>query len=481
MTHNMVFDETSRIERISWDKEAEIDLFMNRGFIINQKAFEKRGNEQVKLDRGTHSPRFGSDWEDQNSFAERYRCKCGETVGGVFEGEECPECKTEVTFKDVSLDTFGWIRINKHVSIIAPLYFKSLRSAIGKNDFNDIIQTGDIERSGLKKEGSKSNPYSGIGLIKLKEQFDEIMAYYRKKRKNKAELIDMLIQEKDKIFASHIPVYSSVLRPVSFSSETIFMTKIDKKYNVIVSKVGVVNKLLSGKKVKRLNKIAGRQIELEIPTILYELQLTVNSLWDLTFSMIDQKHGHIRENLLGGRLNYSARNVIRPDFTLRADEVRINYHTFAELYKLEIIAHISQTQQMSIKDAYNKWFIGIKDGSLLTIMNHVLKKYKPLIFINRNPTINYGSFLVMKIKSIIEDTTDYTMAIPNQILTISNADYDGDIFNIGCFKSREVAKAYERIFNPRKNMFIDRNNGLFNNDVNLHKDQMIGLWEFNNI
>lgn len=479
---DMPFDKQTVLERISWDEAAKVDLMLGRGFLVYQKAFKKQGKEQIKQHHGTHSIKFGSDWEDENSFAEKYRCHCGETIGLMFEGEECPECHTIVTFKDVSLETFGWIRMDQSVGIIEPLYYKALSSAIGKKNFNGIIATGEIERSGLKKDMSaKTAPYQGIGLVEFRERYEEILLFYRRKRRDKMEAIDNLLEEKDKVFASHIPVFSSVLRPVGFSAETLFMTKIDKKYNVVVSKVRTLNRLLKGANLKRKDKYSGALIQLEVPSTLYEIQKKVNELWDLTFSLIDQKNGHIRENLLGGRLNYSARNVIRPDFTLKADEVRLNYHTFAELYKLEIIAHIRKIYQVSYREAFNRWSRGIKDGSLMEVMKMVLKKFKPYVFINRNPTINYGSFLVMRVASIIEDLTDYTMAIPNQVLTVLNADYDGDILNIGSFKSQDFSKAFAKSFNPRLNMFIDRNNGSFNNDMNLHKDQMIGLYDFCNI
>lgn len=470
----MILEATTKIERVSWDTEAMIDLTMGRGFIINEKAFKKDGKEQVKLRNGTHSPIYGTDWDDENSFAELYRCHCGATIGRVFEGEECSECHTVVTFKDISLATFGWIKVNSH-AIIQPLYYKTLVSAIGKNVFPNIIMNSDIEQSGLLKDTSdKNNPFSNIGMVEFKERYEEILNYYKTKRKNKIELIDHLLENKDKVFSSFIPVYSAILRPVSFSSETVFMTKIDKKYNVIVSKARIINNLSKGRRSKQ-------QKDLEVSAVLLALQRKLNELWTMIFSLIDQKNGHIRENLLGGRMNYTARNVIRPDFTLRADEIRLNYHTFAELFKYEIISQIVTTSRVSYKRAYNMWSIGIKDGSLSEVMKYVLKHHKPKIFINRNPTINYGSFLVMRVRDIIFDLSDYTMAIPNQVLKVLNADYDGDNLNIGSFKSADFAEAYEKIFNPRKNMFIDRNTGLFNNDMNLHKDQMIGLYEFCNI
>jgi hypothetical protein len=60
-----------------------------------------------------------------------------------------------------------------------------------------------------------------------------------------------------------------------------------------------------------------------------------------------------------------------------------------------------------------------------------------------------------------------------------NADFDGDILNIVSLKDKELSNAYNKVFNPKK-MYISRNDGLFNNDFNLLKDQAIGLYQFNN-
>jgi hypothetical protein len=59
--------------------------------------------------------------------------------------------------------------------------------------------------------------------------------------------------------------------------------------------------------------------------------------------------------------------------------------------------------------------------------------------------------------------------------------FDGDILNIISLKTKKLMIAYDKSFNPRKNMFVSRNDGLFNDEFNLFKDQIIGLYEFNNI
>jgi len=52
--------------------------------------------------------------------------------------------------------------------------------------------------------------------------------------------------------------------------------------------------------------------------------------------------------------------------------------------------------------------------------------------------------------------------------------FDGDILNIISLKTKKLEKAYDKIFNPRKNMYVSRNDGLFSNEFNLYKDMTIG-------
>ena len=59
--------------------------------------------------------------------------------------------------------------------------------------------------------------------------------------------------------------------------------------------------------------------------------------------------------------------------------------------------------------------------------------------------------------------------------------FDGDVLNVVSLKTQDVSKAFNKIFNPKYSMFISRNDGNFNSEMNLFKDQLIGLYEFNNI
>jgi DNA-directed RNA polymerase beta' subunit len=467
---------TVQLQKVNWDEQCEISFITGNGFEITEAAFKK--NKEEKSMNGIHSPRYATDWEDEDAFAERYSCKCKELKGRVYEGEVCKICGTEVKFRDVNLKIVGWIKLSDYY-VIQPLFYKMLKSIIGDKMLTEIIEYDKeitLDGNVIAKKGK--NPFKGIGLIEFKERFEEILDYFRDKKKNKLDIIEEVMRDKNKVFASCIPVYSSVLRPVSFRGENFFFNSFDKKYESIFS----LSRLLHDE--ARLNtRQRKKKDKLGESTILSSVQKKVNDLWQLVFNQVNQKDGHIRYQLLGGRINFSARNVIIPDPTLRADEIRLGYLTFLELYKYEIIAHLSKMERITHNQAYEEWYKATInfDSKIYEVMMYLVKKWKPKMLVDRNPTINYGSMILMTVVDIKKQyDEDYTMSIPIHVLTVLNADFDGDVLNIISLKTKELKKAFVS-FNPRLNMFISRNDGMFNNDFNLLKDQLIGLYEFNNI
>ena len=121
------------------------------------------------------------------------------------------------------------------------------------------------------------------------------------------------------------------------------------------------------------------------------------------------------------------------------------------------------------------------DPKIYEIMLMIVDRYQPYMLINRNPTINYGSMLVMKVRTIKKDYKKLSMSLPISILRVLNADFDGDTLNILALKTNELKKKYGKNFDPLYNFFIDRLTGEFNTDFDLYKDQQIGLHAFMNI
>ena len=96
--------------------------------------------------------------------------------------------------------------------------------------------------------------------------------------------------------------------------------------------------------------------------------------------------------IIGGRYNYSARNIITPSSGyLRADEVELPYSSFMELYRSELVNLYQKLQNCTLKEASDAWKKGTVhfDETFYNIMNYMVhdkqcRKYMNVL-ICRNP------------------------------------------------------------------------------------------------
>ena len=59
--------------------------------------------------------------------------------------------------------------------------------------------------------------------------------------------------------------------------------------------------------------------------------------------------------------------------------------------------------------------------------------------------------------------------------------FDGDCLNILYLINKEYIARSERVFNPRNEMYISKNDGMFNNDINHCKDILVTMNSFINL
>ena len=155
---------------------------------------------------------------------------------------------------------------------------------------------------------------------------------------------------------------------------------------------------------------------IELDFHMMRLQIKVNKLWDYDFESMHGKEGIIRDMLLGGSLNYTARNVIIPCPSLRDNEIDLSYHTFRELFKPKIISYLQMYEDISLAKAEDIWESSfIFNEKVYAIMEMIVENDDIGILINRNPTLNYYSMLLMKIRRIKRSGVDYCLSVPLSI------------------------------------------------------------------
>lgn len=374
-----------RTVRRNMDAWCFFDLNTKNGFLITEPADMSMDGVKRQSLYGPRSELYGTTYSDEQSFAERHRCECGKIYGRVFDGEICPFCHKPVIERDVNIGFTGWISLG-HSKIINPIYYNILRDNIGKTAFNDIVTCRQkVDRDGhrsklteedLEEDKKPTSPFMYIGIEEFGERLEEILDYYINKKGMKPNKVAFLKKIRDEeinnVMCSHIPVYTTFLRPQSLTSESYYYTGVDKQINTI----------------NTLAKHIKNAEEIERPLILGRLQARANALWDINFELLNGKGGFIRDQIMGGGLNFTARNVIIPDATLRDNEIDLSYHTFHELFKMKILHYLQITEGCTLSQAHHIWKKGTKvNKKLLKLMNFILQEEDICCLINRNPTL----------------------------------------------------------------------------------------------
>ena len=430
----IVSNASVKLVTCDWDNECELDLLTGSGFRITEKG--KSDTQHQPGYYSIHSPLYGTDYADEHAFEDRWRCQCGKTIGKNYANskKKCPFCGYPVEFVDIDMRITGWIILDND-RIIQPEYYKKIQSIIGAKNMGNIIKwKAEPERNPAIK-------YDGIGMVDFMDNFQEIMDYYIKKKPAKIDQYIFIMSHIDEVFVHCIPVYSSHLRPFVIKAEEIKYSDEDKIFKRIFSNSVLLNDRYElarrhtsaearlAKAKDPSNRMRKRVNDLRQEGILYAIQNDLNSLWDLTFLVIKKKEGQIRDKILGGRLNYTARNVVIPAKHLRANEIELGYISFLELYKLEIISLLEVMYGLPPAEVWTIWQNATVnfDERVYKVMKHMVDKGDVYVEINRNPTINYGSQLVVKVVKVKPDIKDFTMSLPESILRLLNADFDGVI------------------------------------------------------
>ena len=360
---NENFDFRTRIVRLNLDEEMEKDIASNKGFFIKEPP---PINKALKRSDSIYSEKFMKTVLDPDAFSDRYSCKCGAKQGRDNRNLTCPYCGTIVKFVGDDFEIFGWINIKEPYSIIHPNLYKTISSYIGAATFENIIEPEiELDENGMpvgvydKRLNKKKNKrkytkkpqkidetYAGIGMMEFKERFDEIIAYFKDKNKNKKiDYYNDIIDNRDIIFMHNIPVYSTGLRLFKTEGKRFTFEGTNAIFNIMAKLAAKINddelQMYRNKKYRN--------------ALLWDVQERYNKLYVEIENILAKKKGSIRM-LVGGRCAFTSRLVIVPDPKLRVDEVTMSYYSLVELLQQTIINILARTYNMSYADAYMMWF-----------------------------------------------------------------------------------------------------------------------------
>lgn len=402
-----------------------IKIFDDEEGYIDKKEFS---------DDGLFSKRIFGDTENTDND---YSCECGNLKGKFYNGVVCEKCGTPVKFYEANIDKIGWIDLTgakysedgtvieqgNNFKIIKYIAYLFLEKIIGKENLKNIIHvpdiitvTGELDTEGIKKvqEESDEKKYWYIGIIEFSERYQEILDYYYKLHNiNDQELYNFVANPFD-TFTDKIPVISALLRPCMRTADGLKLDEINNIYIRIIKN----NKILNNK-TTTLQLIKNSMLEM--------IQAEYFSLNEYILKLINGKRGLIRSSICGARINFSARSIISPAFKGRKiNEIVVPYRTFLELFKFELINVIRKIKNVTYKEAEIIHFNARLqfNEEVYDIMKKIIKEDDVEVLLNRNPTINIGSILCLKIIDVKHDFNDLTMSISNTILTLLAGDYD---------------------------------------------------------
>lgn len=478
----------AHVVKLDLDAECAYDLAIGQGLRLQStESFHK----SEKVEDGLQSPFFGTDFSDELSFAERYRCQCGYMIGMMYQGELCPKCGTPVGYVPVDMKKMGWIILD-HFKVMSPIYAYKLSEALGTVEGEKVLtkilskdfdQDESDEHAIILREKEdelrKKHPFVYKGTQWFVDHFEEVIKYYMTKKPGKKKLFEELLHDKDHVFTSSIPVISATLRSETPGEKDrkLIKFRINTIYSSIIRLTNEINELGNIKDMSDNDLITTDRY-------LCAIHKKLLQLFDEIFNILNGKKGTIASRIIAGRYNASARNIISASSgELRSNEVDICYLDAMELFRYELTNLYAKLKSCTIEESQQAWYRATRyfDPVFYGIIKYMITHNRDEIgiIINRNPSINFGSFMYVKIHDVIPNIDNKTMRLNTRVIRVMAADFDGDQLNIFRIIGKDLNRRFARTMDPRYNLYIDRINGRVNRDMLPLKDEVVGFWYFN--
>ncbi|MCH7556425.1 MAG: DNA-directed RNA polymerase subunit beta' [Planctomycetes bacterium] len=363
-----------------------------------------------------------------------WECACGKYKGTKFKGIICDRCGVKVTHSRVRRKRMG------HINLAAPVvhiwFFKAIPNRLGNllamksADLEKIIyfqeyvvtdpgqsplKTGQLlseedHREAEKKYGRAFKAGMGAEAIKaLLENLDleevgiqlrDAIAKTNSKQKIKdltkrLKIINQIKNSRNKaqwMVLEVIPVIPPDLRPLVLLERDNFATSdLNDLYRRIINRNNRLKKLMDLNAPEVIIRNEKRMLQQAVDSLLDNgrcrrsvLGSNNRPLKSLT-DMIKGKQGRFRENLLGKRVDYSARSVIVVGPNLKLYQCGLPKKIALELYQPFIIRKLKQRGLAdTIKSA--KRMIERRDEQVWDVLEEVIHQHPVLL--NRAPTLH---------------------------------------------------------------------------------------------
>ncbi len=397
-----------------------------------------------------------------------YECACGKYKGTKFKGIICDRCGVKVTHSRVRRKRMG------HINLAAPIvhiwFFKAIPSHLGNllgmktSDLEKVIYfqdyavidpgdtplkekqllTEDEYRQAYEQYGRGFEAMMGAEAVKellAKLDLDELAAELREelgttRSKQKVKDLSKRLKIVEQIRKSEnrpewmvmdvIPVIPPDLRPLVLLESGNFATSdLNDLYRRIINRNNRLKKLMDLNAPEVIIRNEKRMLQQSVDAlfdngrcrrpVLGSSNRPLKSLTD----MIKGKQGRFRENLLGKRVDYSARSVIVVGPELKLHQCGLPKKIALELYQPFIIRKLKEHGLVdTIKSA--KKMLERRDPEVWDILEEVIDQHPVLL--NRAPTLHRMGIQAFE-PVLVEGNA---IKIHPLVCTGFNADFDGD-------------------------------------------------------
>jgi len=397
-----------------------------------------------------------------------YECACGKYKGTKYKGIICDRCGVKVTHSRVRRKRMG------HINLASPVvhiwFFKALPSRLGtllniKTShlekviyFQDylVIDPGDTpltphqlltedeHRLAVEEYGSAFQAGMGAEAVKtIIEQIDldqiaadirDDLSNTRSKQKIKdfskrLKLVEQVRHsENDPVWMvmDVIPVIPPDLRPLVLLESGNFATSdLNDLYRRIINRNNRLKKLMDLNAPEVIIRNEKRMLQQAVDALFDNgrcrrpvLGSSGRALKSLT-DMIKGKQGRFRENLLGKRVDYSARSVIVIGPELKLHQCGLPKKIALELFQPFIIRELKvHGYADTIKSA--KRMLERRDPEVWDVLEQVI--YQHPVLLNRAPTLHRMGIQAFE-PVLVEGNA---IKVHPLVCTGFNADFDGD-------------------------------------------------------
>jgi len=398
-----------------------------------------------------------------------YECACGKYKGTKFKGIICDRCGVKVTHSRVRRKRMG------HINLAAPIvhiwFFKAIPSHLGNllgmktSDLEKVIYfqdyvvtekgdtplkhmqviTEDEYRQAVNEYGNQAfRAMMGAEAVKqllATMNLNELAVELREglgatKSKQKIKDLSKRLKIVEQIRASEndpswmvmdvVPVIPPDLRPLVLLESGNFATSdLNDLYRRIINRNNRLKKLMDLNAPEVIIRNEKRMLQQSVDAlfdngrcrrpVLGSSNRPLKSLTD----MIKGKQGRFRENLLGKRVDYSARSVIVVGPNLKLHQCGLPKKIALELYQPFIIRKLKEHGLVdTIKSA--KKMLERRDPEVWDVLEEVIHQHPVLL--NRAPTLHRMGIQAFE-PVLVEGNA---IRIHPLVCTGFNADFDGD-------------------------------------------------------